>query len=146
MKTILLLLAASTLHAVTPGQVEAIIFVESSGNPKAIGRLGERGLCQFFPAAWADTTAYRSRHGLPTYGYYSWALDEGVGREYATSWLTLIEERLKARLGRKPTIGEIYAAHQLGFAGFASKGFDLRRCPTITRVVVARLERDPRTK
>ena len=146
MKTLLLLLAASTLNAVTPGQVEAIISVESSGNPKAIGRLGERGLCQFFPAAWADTTAYRSRHGLPTYGYYSWALDEGVGREYATSWLTLIEERLKARLGRKPTIGEVYAAHQLGFGGFASKGFDLRRCPTITRVVVARLERDPRTK
>jgi hypothetical protein len=73
-------------------------------------------------------------------------LDEGVGREYATSWLTLIEERLTARLGRKPTIGELYAAHQLGFGGFASKGFDLRRCPTITRVVVARLERDPRTK
>ena len=146
MKTLLLLLAASSLHAVTHGQVEAIIFVESSGNPKAIGRLGERGLCQFFPAAWADTTAYRARHGLPTYGYYSWALDEGVGREYATSWLTLIEERLKARLGRKPTIGELYAAHQLGFSGFASKGFDLRRCPTITRVVVARLERDPRTK
>ena len=146
MKTFLLLLAASSLHAVTPGQVEAIISVESSGNPKAIGRLGERGLCQFFPAAWADTTAYRARHGLPTYGYYSWALDEGVGREYATSWLTLIEERLKARLGRKPTIGEVYAAHQLGFGGFASKGFDLRLCPTITRVVVARLERDPRTK
>ena len=146
MRVLLLLLAASTLHAVTPGQVEAIISVESSGNPKAIGRLGERGLCQFFPAAWADTTAYRSRHGLPTYGYTSWALDEGVGREYATSWLTMLEERLKVRLGRKPTIGEIYAAHQLGFAGFASKGFDLRRCPKITRVVVARLERDPRTK
>ena len=146
MRTLALLVAASTLHAVTPGQVEAIIFVESSGNPKAIGRLGERGLCQFFPAAWADTTRWRARHGLPTYGYHSWALDEGVSREYATSWLTLNEERLTARLGRPPTIGELYAAHQLGFAGFASKGFDLRRCPTITKVVVARLERDPRTK
>ena len=146
MRTLLLLLAASSLKAITPGQVEAIISVESSGNPKAIGRLGERGLCQFFPAAWADTTLWRARHGLPTYGYGSWALDEGVGREYATSWLTMLEERLKSRLGRNPTIGEIYAAHQLGFAGFASKGFDLRRCPKITRVVVARLERDPRTK
>ncbi len=147
MRTLTLLLAATSLgYAITPGQVEAIIFVESSGNPKAIGRLGERGLCQFFPAAWADTTRWRKAHGLPTYGYYSWALDEGVGREYATSWLTLNEERLTARLGRKPTIGEVYAAHQLGFSGFASKGFDLRRCPTITRVVVARLERDHRTK
>lgn len=146
MSRLLLLLAACSLKAVTPGQVEAVISIESSGNPKAIGRLGERGLCQFFPAAWADTTLWRARHGLPTYGYYSWALDDGVGREYATSWLTFLEERLTARLGRKPTIGELYAAHQLGFAGFASKGFDLRRCPKITRVVVARLERDPRTK
>jgi hypothetical protein len=143
---LLLIVGASTLNAVTPGQVEAVISVESSGNPKAIGRLGERGLCQFFPAAWADTTLWRARHGLPTYGYYSWALDEGVGREYATSWLTMLEERLTARLGRKPTIGELYAAHQLGFSGFASKGFDLRRCPKLTRIVVARLERDPRTK
>jgi len=141
-----ILLASASLHAVTPGQVEAIIFVESSGNPKAIGRLGERGLAQFFPAAWADTTRWRARHGLPTYGYSTWATDEGVGREYATSWLTLLEERLTSALGRKPTIGEIYAAHQLGYAGFKSKGFDLRKCPTITRVVVARLNRDPRTK
>lgn len=102
MRVLTLLLAASTLHAVTPGQVEAIIFVESSGNPKAIGRLGERGLCQFFPAAWADTTRWRARHGLPTYGYSTWSTDEGVGREYATSWLTLNEERLTARAGRPP--------------------------------------------
>jgi hypothetical protein len=146
MKTLLLLLASASLgYAITPGQVEAIIFVESSGNPKAIGRLGERGLAQFFPAAWADTTRWRARHGLPTYGYSTWATDEGVGREYATSWLTLLEERLTTALGRQPTLGEVYAAHQLGFAGFKSKGFDLRKCPTITRVVVARLNRDPRS-
>jgi hypothetical protein len=146
MKLFTLLLAATSLHGITPGQVEAIIFVESSGNPKAIGRLGERGLAQFFPAAWADTTAYRARHGLPTYGYGTWSTDEGVGREYATSWLTLLEERLTKALGRKPTIGEVYAAHQLGFTGFKSKGFDLRKCPAITRIVVARLNRDPRSK
>jgi hypothetical protein len=146
MRFLTLLLAATSLHAITPGQVEAVIFVESSGNPKAIGRLGERGLLQFFPAAWADTTRWRARHGLPTYGYSTWATDEGVGREYATSWLTLLEERLTTALGRKPTIGEVYAAHQLGFAGFKSKGFDLRKCPAITRIVVARINRDPRTK
>jgi hypothetical protein len=144
-RLLLLLLASASLHAITPGQVEAIIFVESSGNPKAIGRLGERGLLQFFPAAWADTTTYRARHGLPTYGYGTWSTDEGVGREYATSWLTLLEERLTTALGRQPTLGEVYAAHQLGFSGFKSKGFDLRKCPAITRIVVARLNRDPRS-
>ncbi len=146
MKTLLLLLASASLHAVTPGQVEAVIQVESSGNPNAIGRLGERGLLQFFPAAWADTTLWRARQGLPTYGYGTWSTDAGVGREYATSWLTYLEDRLTTALGRKPTIGEVYAAHQLGFAGFKSKGFDLRRCPAITRIVVARINRDPRSK
>jgi len=146
MKLLALLLASASLQAITPGQVEAVIQVESSGNPNAIGRLGERGLLQFFPAAWADTTLWRARHGLPTYGYGTWSTDAGVGLEYATSWLTYLEDRLTTALGRKPTIGEVYAAHQLGFAGFKSKGFDLRRCPRITRVVAARLERDPRTK
>ena len=147
MRLLSLLLASASLgYAITPGQVEAVIQVESSGNPKAIGRLGERGLLQFFPAAWADTTLWRARHGLPTYGYSTWSTDAGVGREYATSWLTYLEERLTTALGRKPTIGEIYAAHQLGFAGFKSKGFDLRRCPAITRIVVARINRDPRSK
>ena len=37
---LLLIVGASTLHAVTPGQVEAVISVESSGNPKAIGHCG----------------------------------------------------------------------------------------------------------
>ena len=147
MTRLLLLLTATSLgYAVTPGQVEAVIQVESSGNPKAIGRLGERGLLQFFPAAWADTTLWRARHGLPTYKYGTWSTDAGVGREYATSWLTYLEDRLTTALGRKPTIGEVYAAHQLGFAGFKSKGFDLRRCPAITRIVVARINRDPRSK
>jgi hypothetical protein len=146
MRLLALLLASASLHAITPGQIEAVIFVESSGNPNAIGRLGERGLLQFFPAAWADTTIYRASKGLPTYGYSTWATDEGVGREYATSWLTFLEDRLTTALGRKPTIGEVYAAHQLGFAGFRSKGFDLRRCPAITRIVVARINRDPRSK
>ena len=146
MNRLLLLLASATyLTAVTPAQVDAIIRVESSGNPRAIGRLGERGLCQFFPAAWADTSRYRRAHGLPTYPY-TLALDPIAGHEYATSWLTYNEERLTKALGRRPTIGEVYAAHQLGFSGFASKGFDLRRCPTITRVVAARLANATRTK
>lgn len=146
MRLTALLLSACTLPAVTPGQVEAIIFVESSGNPNAIGRLGERGLIQFFPAAWADTTRWRARHGLPTYGYSTWALDAGVAREYATSWLTLLEDRLKTALNRQPSVGELYASHQLGYAGFKAKGFDLARCPSVTRIVVGRLARDPRTK
>jgi hypothetical protein len=146
MRSLLLLVASATyLPAVTPAQVDAIIRVESAGNPRAIGRLGERGLCQFFPAAWADTSRWRRVHGLPVYSY-DLALDPIAGHDYATSWLTYIEERLTKALGRVPTTGEIYAAHQLGFAGFKAKGFDLARCPAITRVVVARLAKATRTK
>jgi hypothetical protein len=146
MKPLLFLLASATcLPAITPAQVDAIIRVESANNPRAIGRLGERGLCQFFPAAWADTSRWRRAHGLPVYSY-DLALDPIAGHEYATSWLTYNEERLTKALGRRPTIGEVYAAHQLGFAGFKAKGFDLARCPSITRIVVARLAKATRTK
>jgi len=145
-KPLLFLLASATcLPAITPAQVDAIIRVESAGNPAAVGRLGERGLCQFFPAAWADTSRWRRAHGLAVYPY-SLAHDLEAGYTYATSWLTLNEDRLRAALGRPPTIGELYAAHQLGFAGFRAKGFDLSRCPTITRVVAARLAKVTRTK
>ena len=146
MRPLLLILASATcLSAVTPAQVDAIIRVESAGNPAAVGRLGERGLVQFFPAAWADTSRWRRAHGLAVYPY-SLAHDLEAGYTYASSWLTLNEDRLRAALGRQPTIGELYAAHQLGFAGFRAKGFDLSRCPTITRVVAARLAKVTRTK
>lgn len=140
---LLLLSAASASATVSPAWRDAIIRVESSGNPAAVGRLGERGLCQFFPAAWADTSRWRRAHGLPVYSY-GLAHDPEAGLAYATSWLTLLEDRLTATLGRRPTIGELYAAHQLGFSGFRSKGFDLSRCPTITKVVAARLAKATR--
>lgn len=135
---LLLLSAASASATVSPAWRDAIIRVESSGNPAAVGRLGERGLCQFFPAAWADTSRWRKAHGLPVYSY-ALAHDPEAGRAYASSWLSMLEDRLTATLHRRPTIGELYAAHQLGFSGFRSKGFDLSRCPTITKVVAARL-------
>jgi hypothetical protein len=145
MRALLLILSATCLSAVTPAQVDAIIRVESAGNPAAVGRLGERGLVQFFPAAWADTSRWRRAHGLAVYPY-SLAHDLEAGYTYATSWLTLNEDRLRTALGRQPTIGELYAAHQLGYAGFRAKGFDLSRCPTITRVVAARLAKVTATK
>lgn len=143
MRLLLLLSAASLSATVSPAWRDAIIHVESSGNPAAVGRLGERGLCQFFPAAWADTSRWRRAHGLPVYPY-ALAHDPEAGLAYASSWLTLLEDRLTAALHRRPTIGELYAAHQLGFSGFRSKGFDLSRCPTITKVVAARLAKATR--
>jgi hypothetical protein len=143
MRLLLLLSAASLSATVSPAWRDAIISVESSGNPAAVGRLGERGLCQFFPAAWADTSRWRKAHGLPVYSY-ALAHDHEAGLAYASSWLTLLEDRLTATIGRRPTIGELYAAHQLGFSGFRSKGFDLSRCPTITKVVAARLAKATR--
>jgi hypothetical protein len=143
MRLLFLLSAASRSATVSPSWRDAIIRVESSGNPAAVGRLGERGLCQFFPAAWSDTSRWRKAHGLPVYSY-ALAHDPEAGLAYASSWLSMLEDRLTATLHRRPTIGELYAAHQLGFSGFRSKGFDLSRCPTITKVVAARLAKATR--
>ena len=44
MRLFLLLLSASASATVSPAWRDAIIRVESAGNPNAVGRLGERGL------------------------------------------------------------------------------------------------------
>jgi hypothetical protein len=44
-----------------------------------------------------------------------------------------IEERLLKAMGRNPSLGEIYAAYNLGITGFARRGYRLSDCPESTR-------------
>lgn len=130
----LLLLTALPLGAqVTPPLIDAIIQIESSGRASAIGDSGAAmGLAQFHRGAWQDTTAYRRSKGLITYPYTSATLP-GPSRAYLDSWLTLNADRFLKATGRVATPGDLYAIHNLGFSGFQKRGFDILRCPSITR-------------
>lgn len=129
----LLISAGSALAAVPEKWIDLVGWVESRNDPKAVGDGSRaRGEMQFWKATWDDCTRQRKARGLPTWGF-SYAHDRAVARLYARSWLDHIDERLTKALHRKPSIGEIYAAYNLGLSGFARRGYRLSDCPASTR-------------
>jgi hypothetical protein len=130
---LLILMATTSLGAVTPELIEQIIAIESSGQAKARGDGGKaRGCAQFHYEAWLDVTSFRKANGLSTHTFAK-ADDPMIARAYLHSWLTLNSIRFVDHNGRKPTGAELYAIHNLGFEGFRKAKFDLSNCPAITR-------------
>jgi len=128
----LLLMCAVAKATITPAMLDKVIAIESSGNPSAIGDQGAGlGLAQFHYAAWQDTSAWRVKQGLPVYPFHK-ALDATIAREYLHSWLSINAVRFTQVTGRKPTLVDLYAIHNLGFTGYRKRGFDIRNCPAIT--------------
>lgn len=145
MRTAALLFCLSGLPAtalsVEAWQVDAVIRIESAGKPGAIGDNGAaRGLAQFHSAAWADCSQVRAARGLPTYPY-SQAFNPIAARAYLATWLAYLADRFARATGRQATTADLYAMHNLGFSGYAKRGFDISRCPGITRRKTASLTR-----
>lgn len=88
-----------------------LIHIESRGNPNAYNKgSGAAGLAQFVPSTWA---AYRPWAGASPY--------DPKAAEAGAQALTIANvSRLARALGRMPTMGEAYLAHQQG-AGGATK-------------------------
>jgi len=117
---------------ITQAMLDKVIAIESSGNPSAIGDKGAGlGLAQFHYPAWQDTTAWRVKQGLPVYPYHK-ALDATIARDYLHSWLSINAARFIQATGRKATLVDLYAIHNLGFNGYRKRGFDIMNCPGIT--------------
>lgn len=62
--------------------IEAIITVESDGNPRAVGRQGERGLMQIMRGTWKDTTAKMFGRPLSFDLAFDPVMNQRVGRAY----------------------------------------------------------------
>ena len=128
----LLLMCAVAKATITPAMLDKVIAIESSGNPSAIGDRGAGlGLAQFHYPAWQDTSAWRVKQGLPVYPYHK-ALDATIARDYLHSWLSINAVRFTQATGRKASLVDLYAIHNLGFTGYRKRGFDISRCPAIT--------------
>lgn len=145
MRTAALLFCLSGLPAaalsVEAWQVDAVIRIESAGKPGAIGDNGAaRGLAQFHSAAWADCSQVRAARGLQTYPY-SQAFNPIAARAYLATWLAYLADRFARATGRQATTADLYAMHNLGFSGYAKRGFDISRCPGITKRKTASLTR-----
>lgn len=123
---------------ITDAQLDAIIKIESNGIADALGDKDStgnylaKGLAQFHSAAWIDTTAYRAMQGKPCYPYSS-ATDPIIARDYLRSWLELLANRYHKDTGLIPNVRDLYAMHNLGYAGYKSRGYYIMNCPAITR-------------
>lgn len=112
--------------------------IESGGNAHAIGGGGKaRGSFQFHAAAWQMVNNSRAMGHRPQARYESHAHDRRVAREFAFEYFTILHRQF-VKAGRTPTHADLYAAWNLGFAGYKNRGFDLRRCPEITRRACAK--------
>lgn len=73
------------------GLVAAIIEVESGGNPRSVGKAGERGLMQIKEQTWYDTC--RRLYGRPI--SFDHAFDPVLNVIVGTSYLVYLEELVK---------------------------------------------------
>jgi len=128
----LFLMCSLAKATITPAMLDKVIAIESSGRASATGDRGAGlGLAQFHYAAWQDTSAWRAKQGLPVFPYHN-ALNASVARDYLHSWLSINAARFTQATGRKATLVDLYAIHNLGFNGYRKRGFDIERCPAIT--------------
>tara|TARA_R110000824_G_scaffold203371_3_gene387811 strand:- start:9029 stop:9526 length:498 start_codon:yes stop_codon:yes gene_type:complete len=146
-----LLLAAPTEAVEINGKLlDAVAFVESNGNHRAVGDQGKaNGSFQLHRPAWADAGKWLKANGFKTTTYTKGVNDPSVSRIYARTYLSLIHGQLATRMKREPTAGELYAAYNMGVGGFAKRGFDVRRTPATTRRAIAKLYKaieNPTTK
>lgn len=72
--------------------IEAIITVESLGNPRAVGTQGERGLMQIMSGTWDDTTAKMFGHPLSFDRAFDPVMNQRVGRVYLNYLQTYLEK------------------------------------------------------
>lgn len=137
---VLVVTPAMPAAPITDRLIDAVAHVESGHDHEAVGDGGRaRTAWQLHRAAWKDASAYLKKNGHTATSYDAGVTDPAQARKHAAAYLGLTNARLKKRLGREPSVGELYAAHNLGVGGFAKRDFDLAQTPTITQRAVAKL-------
>ena len=120
--------------------LDAVAAVESDNGRLLRGDSGRAlGVYQLWEVTWDEVNRHRAESGKPVLDYRC-VWDPIISRQYAEEYLQLMEDRLARQLKRLPTPGELYAAYNLGFEGFARRDFRVDRCPTSTRRAIDRLK------
>jgi soluble lytic murein transglycosylase-like protein len=139
--TLLLVMATaiSTPPAVEPHRslvtdqlIEAIIQVESSGNPNAESPRGARGLMQIMKPTWEEVC---KRHKLN----WEWdtAYDPVRNKVVATLYLMWLENTLEEWMGEVPNNGHLLGAYNGGIGRLRKEGYNIDGMPWETRNYVA---------
>lgn len=98
------IIAGAQAHSVSPETMLAIARIESNNNPNATNPSGAAGLFQFMPGT-------ARQYGLTN------PMDAVASSNAAAALTAANTQRLANALGRQPTPGEIYLAHQQGVSG-----------------------------
>ncbi len=116
--------------------VDAIIQIESNGNPQMVGRHGERGLMQIRAGTWRDMTIRLFGHPLP----FDRAFEPELNRRVGTAYLAYLQEILLPRQAawKSDERSLLLAAYNAGPGTLRQTHFNLARMPSQTRDYVAR--------
>ena len=143
---------ATTANAIAPAGkwLDLVEQVESSGTAKAggdfkNGKPRARGAFQMWQIAWADVSNYRRERDLKVYPYAK-AWDYHIARLYAHDYAQLQRIRMMRKTERDPDAAELYALYNLSYGGYSRRGFDLSKCPRITRQKAERIAKEWRAK
>lgn len=125
---------------VTQNFLDAMERVESGMDAGAVGDHGRaRGSFQFHAGAWAQVNGWRAGAGLPAVPWQPGAHCRATARRFAFEYCRWLETSLASARGTPPTVEHLYAAWNLGLAGFQRRGFQLERCPAVTRRAAGRV-------
>ena len=141
-KIILAILLPFTTNAVeiNGALIHAVAMVESNNNHRAVGDQGKaNGAFQMWKPAWTDCSRWLKKNGFKTTSYEKGVNDPNVSHQYCKIYLSLLNSQLRRSLGREPSAAEVYAAFNLGHAGFKRRGFDLSKTPEITQNAIFKL-------
>jgi soluble lytic murein transglycosylase-like protein len=124
------------VHVASDLLIEAIIQVESAGNPRRVGGHGERGLMQLKARTWAETTRELFGRKLPFDQAFNAEINRKVGRAYlATLHVFLMKHRSEWKADERSLLLACYNAgpHKVKRSGFA-----LGELPRSTQDYIAR--------
>lgn len=106
--------AAALRHGVDPAYLKRVALIESGGNAAAVSSTGAKGPFQF-------VSGTAQRYGLAD--PFDWAASADAAARLSADNAGY----LRAQLGRDPTPGELYLAHQQGAAGASALLFNPNR-------------------
>lgn len=123
---------------ITPPLLNALIFTESSNNPKAHNRFsGARGLTQITPVAWKELRRHYG-YRYKKLKYYRDIFKPEVARQAGEDYLYILQGHLKAK-GIPVTFDNVLAAYVWGEGNL--KRYGLKNAPRSVKKYIAKIKK-----